>query len=424
MPLPITHELAPLLEQLATELIAAEADGSCVARPRIEQVWVEPGGRLQVLDFALPYGALAGLTPKRTVTRGAAEPPIDDTPLDFVRRVTSLALEGHPRRSGDRVKAPIPPPASRITDGLFANQYRSVEQLRTDLVENHALPATVTAGLRAAHLGAQGPMLAPGLFFMFFFSGLFSLFIAIVGVAQVQYVPREARDILSDPAKLEQARADIRNLPEDHPRRAAMLDQLSPDKLPDTMMRVTGLIERMDADNQDLMRPLTRPEQAVVRRYVELLANAPRSVSPRQAVELTLGMARSDRAPRPRELRFGAGGVLVWFVAAWPLVWAAFAFAFRGGVSMHIAGVALVRPDGRPAGRLRCAAREFLVWLPLTVLLLAAFGVQVVAPELVVLRTALWLLGVLLLPLYVVVALRDPSRPPQDRIVGTYLVPV
>ena len=33
------------------------------------------------------------------------------------------------------------------------------------------------------------------------------------------------------------------------------------------------------------------------------------------------------------------------------------------------------------------------------------------------------LLALLLLPVYLVVALRQPSHPPQDRLLGTYLVP-
>jgi eukaryotic-like serine/threonine-protein kinase len=35
----------------------------------------------------------------------------------------------------------------------------------------------------------------------------------------------------------------------------------------------------------------------------------------------------------------------------------------------------------------------------------------------------LWLVALALLPVYVAIALRYPTRPPQDRIAGTYLVP-
>ena len=40
------------------------------------------------------------------------------------------------------------------------------------------------------------------------------------------------------------------------------------------------------------------------------------------------------------------------------------------------------------------------------------------------LAAVLWLLALALLPVYAVIALRFPARPPQDRLAGTYLVPV
>jgi len=36
---------------------------------------------------------------------------------------------------------------------------------------------------------------------------------------------------------------------------------------------------------------------------------------------------------------------------------------------------------------------------------------------------ALWVAATLLLPIYLVLALRYPNRPPQDRLAGTWLVP-
>ena len=121
-------------------------------------------------------------------------------------------------------------------------------------------------------------------------------------------------------------------------------------------------------------------------------------------------------------------GVSFWLpalaVGVWPFVWAAFALAFRGGVAWSLAGLTLVRADGRRAGRLRWAARELLVWLPVVLVFLACLWVQITFPTWVFVRTAIWLAGLLLLPVYVWLALRDPVRPPQDRVMGTYLVPV
>jgi hypothetical protein len=97
---------------------------------------------------------------------------------------------------------------------------------------------------------------------------------------------------------------------------------------------------------------------------------------------------------------------------------------FRGGVSMMLAGVAIVRADGRRAFRSRCAVRAALVWAPVVGLLFGALLFQIYAPRHTFLVAVLWLTAALLLPVYAAIALRHPARPPQDRIIGTYLVPV
>ena len=106
-----------------------------------------------------------------------------------------------------------------------------------------------------------------------------------------------------------------------------------------------------------------------------------------------------------------------------PLIWIAAAAAFRGGLSMLIAGIAVVRADGRRAYRRQCAFRAAIVWLPIALLLTGCVWLQVHRFQLVYLAAGLWLVAAALLPLYIVLALRYPSRPPQDRVAGTYLVP-
>jgi hypothetical protein len=55
--------------------------------------------------------------------------------------------------------------------------------------------------------------------------------------------------------------------------------------------------------------------------------------------------------------------------------------------------------------------------------LLVSVSVSVYAPERPWGYLVPLLLVLVLLPVYVAIALRDPARPPQDRIAGTYLVP-
>jgi hypothetical protein len=116
-----------------------------------------------------------------------------------------------------------------------------------------------------------------------------------------------------------------------------------------------------------------------------------------------------------------------------PLLWVVWAFLMRGGLSYQITGLALVRSDGRLAGRFRCAWRAFLVWIPIAGLLLLPLRLEDwywslwgtdAAPV-----WALWTASILtwsawlLLGAYLILALRYPTRSPLDRLAGTYLVP-
>jgi hypothetical protein len=111
-------------------------------------------------------------------------------------------------------------------------------------------------------------------------------------------------------------------------------------------------------------------------------------------------------------------------LAAIPLALVLAAAILRGGLSMLVAGITLVRADGRRASRRQCAMRAALVWFPIAALVIGSAALQAFAPERFHLAAGLWLLALVLLPVYVVVALRFPSQPPQDRLTGTYLVPV
>jgi hypothetical protein len=107
----------------------------------------------------------------------------------------------------------------------------------------------------------------------------------------------------------------------------------------------------------------------------------------------------------------------VWIsLAVWPVVWVVWAFCWRGGLSLPLLGLSLVRADGRPAGRLQCAWRAVLVWAPLTVFVTGLVWLPT-------LYSLFWWAGAALLALYVVVALWSPGRAPHDRLAGTYLVP-
>jgi serine/threonine protein kinase len=102
------------------------------------------------------------------------------------------------------------------------------------------------------------------------------------------------------------------------------------------------------------------------------------------------------------------------FTVAWLAAVVSWAFLARGGLSLRLLGLSLVRADGRPAGRLRCAWRALLAWAPLTGLVACWLWLDW--------DPAGWA-ALALLPLYAVLALWSPWRAPHDRLAGTYLVP-
>jgi len=113
----------------------------------------------------------------------------------------------------------------------------------------------------------------------------------------------------------------------------------------------------------------------------------------------------------------------LWWLLAWPLLCIVWAACVRGGLLFKIAGLALVREDNRPAGRLRACGRAALFWALPTALLSVACTQKLWMPHGAWLAWACWGAALALLPLYVLVALAWPSRSWHDPLAGTYLVP-
>src|SRR5262249_50386600 len=63
------------------------------------------------------------------------------------------------------------------------------------------------------------------------------------------------------------------------------------------------------------------------------------------------------------------------------LLWVLWGFAWRGGVSFRLAGLALVRRSGRKALRLQCAVRTLAAGLPLAAVLLLVAWTDLLPPD-------------------------------------------
>ncbi len=106
-----------------------------------------------------------------------------------------------------------------------------------------------------------------------------------------------------------------------------------------------------------------------------------------------------------------------------PAIWMIWDFITRGGFSLKLAGLGLVRWDGRKAPRWRCAWRSLVTWMPPFALLIASAWIL---REIPVPAWPGWVpfwLAVALMPVYVASALISPSCGPHDRLSGLRVVP-
>ena len=417
-------EALPILDQLVSELNDGTGDGSSPDVLSPEQIWVEPGGRLQLVDFPMPTGqAVAAGETKSRYPGGAFDP------LGFVKQVTALMLEGSARTGHGRIRAPLPAHASAITNRLFDDGYTSLAELRDDLTANQSLPPSVTGGNRVAHLTLQSLLLSFGLMTMVMTSGFFNFF-ASFGSAVRNQIPLRILASLETPEKRDRLLAHIRATePADSEVRGRVESALSPENTAETEAALKLLAEANRQEAEQFQTRLNRPERYVLGLWMEsalLVGDA--SKTPAFGVDAGIQLAKQTRENGQVGMSSGVGRrflftfaitVLIWPFAVWPV----FAWLFRGGLAYWFSGIALVRPDGRRAGRWRCTLREVLIWLPVTVFLMASLLIQWEFPTLVSLRTLIWLAGVALLPVAFLIALRDPTRSPVDRLIGVFLVP-
>ncbi len=417
-------ETMPILDQLVSELSDGNSDGSSPDVLSTEQIWVEPGGRLQLVDFPMPTGqaVAAGETKSRY-------PGGSFTPLGFVKQVTALMLEGSARSGHGRIQAPLPGHASAITNRLFDDGYPSLGELRDDLTANQNQPPHVTAGGRIAHLTLQGMMLSIGLVTMFALSGFFNFFASFAIIQGSRAPDRLLKGLTTE----EQRDTFLKHVREKEPPgskvRRRLEAELGPEGFPDTEAALKLQAESNRAIGDRFPERLNRPERYALKLWAEQteMEFEPARMPP-LAADIQIQSAKQIRASSSETSarRQGKVSLIVFAVAilVWPFVlWPAFALLFRGGLGYLFSGIALVRKDGCAAGRWRCAMREMLIWSPLTTLLMTSLVIQWEWPTMVTLRSLIWLAGLALLPVSFLIALRDPTRSPVDRLVGVYLVP-
>jgi hypothetical protein len=475
------HQARPVLEQLADELGEARADGTLPPVLTVEQVWLRPDGQVLLLDAppgepdSTPANALPGMGEEQSLAllRQTAVLLLDRdekpsfAPLGPIRRaclrVVVLGLLGaaawsffqenmlmaggllvsailpafwlmmalRAQSARDRrglVRSPLPGHADALLQRLLGRgrPYATVAEVRADLEATRDRPAQVTATLRLAHLVFLGSLLSPGLFLMCYLGKCFNAM--AITVLQEEVADQEKALHVLDSGRLG-------DFVRDRPDRDAIVERLS---RPVVRSRLADALGRQKEDLRLRLEAVNVVERLW---HGEDLKRARELLESGRAVDLAsfgpeqlLGVVDDAEAKARRPERFRSykgsdreGAPLVWVLmvvlAGCPLGWVAWAWLWRGGLSLRILGLTLVSANGHPAWRLQCAWRALVVWLPVTVLLGLSLSLDASHPELARWSWASWGGALLVLAGFAVLALRSPARGLHDRLAGTYVVP-
>ncbi len=429
-----------LLEGLAGEVAAACADGTLPATLEVDQVWVSGPGRVQLLDAALsPNPPAAELSTENAPQRA----------LHFLAAVARLALDRGKRPSSGVVRAPIPLHARRILDKLTgaAPAYQELSELQHDLASTAERPTEVTPSLRAIHVGISLCFTVGALFAMVVWSRMGAT-VQLMHLDQALLRSQVLRQVVQDeelgPRFLqsvphERRLGDVERLvtrlsaqeAEDHERLATCFHSLGWTEFFYMQVPQVCLRQRIGVSDERLvLEPVAGDKfQVDVRRpdlpAFPVVVGLIDRTAPVKTDDLLKAAERAQNESPDRDVGERRRALLsvAINVGFFPLTWLVVAFVFRGGVSLRIASLALVRSDGRLARRWQSVWRAMLVWLPVVALFLAVGWVDLFAPE------SVWLVPILhatvlgMLALYLFVALRFPRRGLHDRLAGTYLVP-
>jgi hypothetical protein len=419
-------ETRHLLTQLTEELTAGTADSTLPSALTVEQIWVQADGRLQLADVPL----------------------IQDKPGDalrLLRDVATLALEGRsrpPDSPPSAIRTPLPRHAAGMLDRLTGagEPYRDIQQFHKDLADTANKPTAVTRSRRLAHVGVLAAFLSFGLCAGLAPAGLFPTILVVRGATS----NLDSYELVQEGLDTLAVRDVAAALQHDLIARCLALRQLQEDLRLREQLHAATEQKRHFYDAR--RRSLSWVSQKLAASWEETQADQTRELD---RSSFSRSLSESDDV-RSHNMRFYArwmseqpevmepvnnptATVITLTFLAWPVGWVVWAFLWRGGFSYPLLGLALVRRDGRPAGRPQCAWRAYLFWAPVAVLITCSVWLSTKywsawTPEgsplwLAWLASVLWWAGLALLPAYLIPALWSPERSLHDRLAGTYLVP-
>jgi hypothetical protein len=429
-----------LLIQLTDELKRALKEDTLPSPLTPEMVWVRNNGQLVLLDVSLseadPTNELREAAQKEKATERDA--------LALLGQVAVLGLEGRLLSAHALPKAvavPLPLPARAALGNLLAFRANNfgLEDFQEVLAGSRHVPAEVNRGRRIGQLALL-------VTFQFFALGfcLSPLWAAMrFGINQGIYISdsnlAESNIARLDDASLSDFLCDGIN-PHPLPRLRAVA-QLGTDA--QVRRRLQSIVDQRREKEEARLKNANLIFKANAVQFENVLEanrktrwqSSPRPALTPTSLRWTPNWA-ADHLESSHDQQEGAA-ILFWAdlitSTAGPLLWILWAFVMRGGLSYRLTGISLVRRDGRPAERFRCLWRAFLVWAPLSALLVLSYWTDdwywqlwddgAAPPWLPWLSSSLWWGVWLLCAAYLALAVRFPTRSVHDRLAGTYLVP-
>jgi eukaryotic-like serine/threonine-protein kinase len=422
-------QVRPMLDHLSEELDEARRDQTLPANLTVDQIWVQHDGQVQLVELIEGPASAAN----------EVLPP-EERAVKLFSEAAVLALEGAPRlvkESGKPLRTVMPEHGARIINRVLRTSDGSatIAEVRADLLACRERPLRVTGSWRGAHVVLLASVLSFPLIFIFGIP-LFGLIIGQIGDMQVRdlVVKKDQADLKALDARLLSDLVTLAASPDEACRLAALAVCASDLQLRERLRQRIDEETRKQETVYKSARRLARSGLTYAQGYTDSATSDDVSLATRDNRRHLIRADESDyRRPPSSEIARGIMSVVVGVVLFFPLVWIAWAFIIRGGLSLRLMGLSLVRASGRPALRFQCAWRALVVWIPVVGLLLLSTLFDFLPwvsglPEsdfgwTYWLSWVCWVLAVALLPIYVALAIRFPERSLHDRLAGTYLVP-
>ncbi len=442
-------DASEILSQATQEILESEHDCTPLPALNSEHLWVDPSGRLQVLDFPLPTGSTAPLAELRS------RYPIGQLqPYRFLRELSTLLLEGKARNTRAPIAAPLPRDAQVITTKLMNREFQSVREISAALEQSRFVPDQVSMGMRLGQLSVQGMLLSLGLLCSLLLIGFFNFYVA-TGVSFALTEEIELADAIATPEKRAEwleISAKYTGTQASKDRHDRLKEAFEPDKVQLVLEHWQEADDKIKEARAEASRRLNRLETGILDNLLartklfeayseaEMLqrmnSRIKRTLEGKPAGGLIIRTGgdpdNDNKVLQPNQI-FAATDArrqpIFWtlFIICmiWPLLlWPLFAGLFRGGLNLFVVGLRLVNnQNGKPAARWRCALRCLLVWLPFVALMTTTLWVQLYFPYAVAWRTVFFFSSVLWLFAMIFIALKVPARGPHDKLLNTTLMP-